>query len=224
MYNQPPKQQPMLALMGLSADPAKARILLDPNMLNPNGGTAIDWFVPSPDGSLVAVSLSEGGSENGTLHVYDVATRKEIGDPIPNVQYPTAGGSMAWQADSKGFWYTRYPTVGPEQDRHFYQQVYFHVLGTQPDKDKLSLGRDFPNPKVAEVALDNHFDPNGLLAIVRKWRWLAIMSIYALNRLCADRDHGPRSRAMRMASSPPPSAPTMRCIWCRAGARRAARY
>ena len=150
----------------LSADPDTAKIVIDPNALNPKGTTAIDWFVPSPDGRLVAVSLSDGGSENGTLHIFTVATGKELADPIPNVQYPTAGGSKAWKGDSTGFWYTRYPTVGPEQDRHFYQQVYFHALGTQPDKDRLSLGKDFPNPKVAEVALDNHFDPNGLLAIV----------------------------------------------------------
>ena len=40
--------------------------MLDPNALDPNGTTAIDFFVPSLDGRSVAVSLSEGGSEAGT--------------------------------------------------------------------------------------------------------------------------------------------------------------
>ena len=50
------------------------RTLVDPNVIDPTGHTAFDWFVPSPDGDKLAVSLSEGGSESGTLHVYDVAT------------------------------------------------------------------------------------------------------------------------------------------------------
>jgi prolyl oligopeptidase len=153
-YNQPPKQQPMIAVLGRDADPATARIIVDPNALNPNGTTAIDWWVPSPDASMVAVSLSDGGSEDGSLHIFDVATAKEIGEVIPRVQYPTGGGSLAWAADSKGFYYTRYP--GPErpaQEQHFYQRIYFHRLGADWQHDVLIAGSDFP--KVAEIALDN---------------------------------------------------------------------
>ena len=29
----------------------------DPNVLDPSGATAIDWYVPSPDGSRVAVAV-----------------------------------------------------------------------------------------------------------------------------------------------------------------------
>ena len=49
--------------------PDDAQVLLDPNALDESGTTAIDWFVPSPDGRLVAVSLSKGGSESGDVHV-----------------------------------------------------------------------------------------------------------------------------------------------------------
>jgi prolyl oligopeptidase len=153
-YNEPPKQQPMIAMLGRDTDPATALIIVDPNTLNPNGTTAIDWFVPSPDGSKVAVSLSEGGSEDGTLHIFDVATGNEMGEVIPRVQYPTGGGSLAWAADGKGFYYTRYP--GPERpadEQHFFQRIYFHQLGADPARDQLIAGSDFP--KVAEIALDN---------------------------------------------------------------------
>jgi prolyl oligopeptidase len=165
-YNQPPKQQPMLAVMGLAADPSTARVIVDPNAINSKGATAIDWFVPSPDGRLVAASLSEGGSEDGVLHIFDVPTGKEIGDPIPNVQYPTGGGSMAWRADSKAFWYTRYPTEGPPEDRHFYMHAFFHEIGTAPDKDADVLGKEIPNPKIAEILLDNSFDPVHPTAVI----------------------------------------------------------
>jgi prolyl oligopeptidase len=165
LYSQPPKQQPMVALLSREVDPAKARVVVDPNTLNPKGTTAIDWFVPSPDGKKVAVSLSDNGSEDGSLHVFDVGSRREIGEVIPRVQYPTAGGSLAWRADSSGFWYTRYP--GPERpaaEQHFFQKVYFHRIGDKPAKDTYVLGQDFP--QVAEIFLDNGFNAKYTLVTV----------------------------------------------------------
>jgi len=165
LYSQPPKQQPMLALLWRELDPSKARIIVDPNALNSNGTTAIDWFVPSPDGRWVAVSLSDNGSENGSLHIFDVATRRQVGEVIPRVQYPTAGGSLAWRSDSRGFWYTRYP--GPDRpaaEQHFFQRIYFHAIGDKPARDAYVLGREFPN--VAEIHLDNRFNAKYLLVTV----------------------------------------------------------
>jgi len=164
-YNLPPNQQPMIAVLGDDADPSHARVVVNPNILNPKGTTAIDWFVPAPDGATIAVSLSENGSEDGSLHLFDVASGKELGDVIPRVQYPTGGGSLAWRGDGQGFWYTRYP--GPERpadEQHFFQRVYFHRLGTDPAEDVYVLGKDFP--KVAEIALDNRRNPNLVMASV----------------------------------------------------------
>jgi prolyl oligopeptidase len=164
-YLQPPKQQPMVAMLGPDADPAHARIIVDPNVLNPAGTTAIDWFVPSPDGTKVAVSLSDNGSEDGTLHIFDVATGTDSLLRIPNVQYPTGGGAVAWRQDGSGFWYTRYPGGDAPADRqHFYQQVYYHRMGTSPAQDSYVAGKDFP--KVAEIALDNRQSNGAVLMTV----------------------------------------------------------
>jgi prolyl oligopeptidase len=164
-FSQPPKQQTMIARLTPQADPAQARIIVDPNALDSTGNTEIDWFVPSPDGRKLAVSLSTGGSEDGTLHIFDVATGHETGDRIPGVQYPTGGGSLAWRADGSGFWYTRYPgSERPEADRHFYQQIYFHHIGQDPAKDIYVLGRNFP--KIAEITLENRNNPNLVIASV----------------------------------------------------------
>ncbi|WP_457324111.1 prolyl oligopeptidase family serine peptidase [Roseateles sp. P5_E11] len=165
LYNQPPRQQPMLAVLGQDADPAKARIVLDPNTLNPKGTTAIDWYVPSPTGKLVAVSMSENGSEDGSLHIVDVATGKDVDKVILNVQYPTGGGSLAWREDGSGFWYTRYPGAKePAERQHFYQQIYYHRVGDDPAKDVYVLGKDFP--RVAEIALDARPGAPGVIASV----------------------------------------------------------
>lgn len=165
MYRQPPKQQPMIAQFADAIEPAKARVVFDPNQRNPKGTTAIDWFVPSHDGKLMAISLSDNGSEDGAVHIIDVATGKQVDATIPLVQYPTGGGSVAWRADGSGFWYTRYP--GPEQSaerQHFYQQIYFHKLGDDPARDSYVLGKEFP--KVAEIALNANQNPNVVVASV----------------------------------------------------------
>jgi prolyl oligopeptidase len=162
---QPPRQQPFIGIMGPDADPAHIRAVVDPNALDPSGATEIDWWVPSPDGTKIAVSLSRNGSEDGTLHVYDARTGREIGRPIPGVQYPTGGGSLAWRADGRGFYYTRYPGAErPEADRHFFQQVYAHQLGADASADRLVLGAGLP--KLAEIALDSRQNPNYVLASV----------------------------------------------------------
>jgi prolyl oligopeptidase len=164
-YYQPPKQQSMVAVLTNALDPASARVIVDPNAINPKGTTAVDWFVPSHDGKMVAVSMSENGSEDGTLYLFDVASGKELGPRIPRVQFPTAGGSLAWSADSKGFWYTRYPgSERSAEDQHFYQQVYFHHLGNDTAHDAYVIGKDFP--KVGEIQLSTHYDKDLLVVSV----------------------------------------------------------
>ncbi|HXL98848.1 MAG TPA: prolyl oligopeptidase family serine peptidase [Rhizomicrobium sp.] len=168
-YNDPAKQQPSLVTLNASADPASRRVVLDPNVLDAKGLTSMDWFVPSGDGTKLAVSLSKNGSEDGTLHIYDVASGKEIDTPIPGVQFPTAGGSMAWAADGKGYWYTRYPGMeAPEADRHFNMQVYFHALGSDPKSDALVLGGKDGLERVSEVFLDNRFNRASIMAMVQR--------------------------------------------------------
>ena len=166
LYFDPARQQPSLRMLGAELDPAKARTVLDPNVLDPSGATAIDWYVPSPDGQRVAVSLSKGGSEDGSLHVFDVASGKQVGEVIPRVNFPTAGGDLAWRPDGRGFWYTRYPgEERPEADRHFYLQVYFHELGSDPAKDPHVFGDGLP--KVAEIQLDYSREAETLLVSVQ---------------------------------------------------------
>ncbi len=81
----PAKQQPLLVALDAAADPASSKVVLDPNVLDASGSTTIDWWSPSPDGTIVAVSLSQQGSEVGALQVYETATGNGIGEPIPRV-------------------------------------------------------------------------------------------------------------------------------------------
>jgi prolyl oligopeptidase len=133
-------------------DLASERTVLDPDAIDAKHLTEIDFAAPSVDGRYVAVSLSTGGSESGDVHVYDTATGQPLPDEIPRVQYATAGGGVAWNADNSGFYYTRYPHDGERAaaDMHFYQQIYFHKLGGKPENDTYEIGKDFP--RIAEIS------------------------------------------------------------------------
>jgi prolyl oligopeptidase len=162
-YTDPAKQQTTLAVM--RPDGSDRRVVFDPNVLDPSGATAIDWYVPSPDGRRIAVSLSRGGSEDGDLHVFEVETGRAIGEVIPHVQYPTAGGSAAWIDDASGFWYTRFPGAErPEADRHFYLTVWFHRIGTDISSDRQVALSGLP--RVAEILLDYSPIAHALLVTV----------------------------------------------------------
>jgi len=163
---QPPRKQPVLVTIDSPTDLSTERTVIDPNMIDTTGGTSMDFFVPSPDGRLVAVSLSRGGSENGTGFVFETATGRRLPDEVPRVNFPTASGSIAWNAAASGFYYTRYPLGNerPPQDSAFYQQIYFHTLGTPSAKDRYIAGKDFP--RIAEIALSSSNDGRYMLARV----------------------------------------------------------
>jgi len=223
----PPAQQPVLVRLSSLNPPALWRTVFDPNSYNTNGSIAIDWYVPSPDGRLVAISLSEGGSEQGTLHFFEVDTGKELEDKIPRVQYPTGGGSAAWLDDGSGILYTRYPHEGerPEADVNFYQQVWFHKLGTPISEDKVELEKDLP--RIAEIMLEKSENSSWILATVAngdggdfahylrdtsgKWRQLTLFqdgiksaklgrdnAIYMLSR-----DKAPHGKLLRLSLDTP---------------------
>jgi prolyl oligopeptidase len=166
MKDAPPKQQPILVVMLSAGDPVSERVVVDPNNIGKAGATSIDYYVPSLDGKRVVVSLSENGSEDGTGYVFDVTKGKRLSDRVPRVNFATAGGSMAWKADGSGFYYTRYPQGDerPTDDLNFYQQVYFHKLGTDSGLDQYVIGSKFP--RIAEIQLHTADDGRWLLASV----------------------------------------------------------
>jgi prolyl oligopeptidase len=162
----PAKQQKFLVLLDSPDNPGSEKSVCDPNAIDPSSATAIDWFVPSPNGAFVAVSLSKNGTEDGDLYFFDVATGKQLPDLIKHVQFPTGGGSAAWTKDGNGIFYTRYPREGerPTADAHFFQQVYFHHIGAPESEDVYSVGKEFP--KIAEVELQSNVDSDYVVATV----------------------------------------------------------
>lgn len=161
---QPPKQQPYLVTLTDLAQAATERVLVDPNAIDRSGTTTIDWYVPSPDGRLVAVSMSSHGTEEGTLHLYEVTTGDLVDAQIPRVNSGTAGGGTAWRGDSTGYWYTRHPAPGerPDEDLGFFQEVWFHEIGGAED-DRRDLAGVFADDRIVENFLSSSPDGRWVL-------------------------------------------------------------
>jgi len=110
------------------------RVLLDPNELSPDGTIALGEVVPSPDGRIIAYSLSDGGTDWRTWHFRDVNTGKDLPEVLRFIKF----ADVAWTADSKSVYYARYPTLPDGTgDGSKQREVYRHVLGTPVASDTL---------------------------------------------------------------------------------------
>jgi prolyl oligopeptidase len=168
LRREPGQQQPVLVVLPGVEVPDAAKTIVDPNALDAGGGTTIDWFRPSPDGRWVAVSLSKGGTEAGDVHFYEAEGGKQVFEVLPHVNGGTAGGDLAWAADGKSVFYTRYPRPGerPPEDADFYTQVWVHRLGTPPERDRYEVGKEFP--RTAEIALHTQERSGRVVALVQE--------------------------------------------------------
>ncbi len=167
LKHQPPLEQPILVVMSGPDAPESERTIVDINQYDATHATTIDWYAPSPDGKLVAVSLSVGGSESGDLHVFDAATGEPVYEKIMRVHRGTAGGDVAWSADGTGFYYTRYPRPGerPQEEEDFHLQLWYHTLGQPVSADRYELGRELP--RTAQFQLEADHQSGRLLARVQ---------------------------------------------------------
>ena len=92
---------------------------------------AINYFTPSNDGSKVALGISQGGSEDASLYVYEVATGKAIAGPVPNAQF----GGVSWLPDDNSLFTTLLTPLKPgepETEKYKNSKVYVWDLKSAP--------------------------------------------------------------------------------------------
>jgi prolyl oligopeptidase len=114
---------------------APGRELLDPNRLSADGTVGLVDWEPSPDGRLVAYTLSTGGSDWREIRVRDVASRVDLADTLSNVRF----SAIAWTRDNRGFFYSRYEPDSGSALRRVVQnhRLFYHRLGTPQSQDVL---------------------------------------------------------------------------------------
>jgi prolyl oligopeptidase len=86
---------------------------------------SLDWFFPSRDGRLVAVGLSEGGSEQSVLRIVETAGGRLLPDEIEHASLCR----VTWLPDGSGFYYC----AGTAPDSENAQKhIWFHRVGHPP--------------------------------------------------------------------------------------------
>ena len=113
----------------------EGRPLIDPNAWAKDGATALAEWSPSKDGTMLAYSIQDGGSDWRTVRVMDVATGKDMTDSIEWVKF----SGIEWVGNA-GIIYSRFPA--PDSAQAFQalntnQAVYFHTIGTPQSADTL---------------------------------------------------------------------------------------
>ena len=131
--------QNQAVLYTVTALDAQPQMVLDPNTLSADGTVAVSGLEVSPDGKLLAYSLSASGSDWQEWKVRDVATSKDLPDHLKWVKF----SGVSWTRDGKGFFYSRYdePKSDTLKGTNYFQKVYYHKLGTPQSDDVLVYER-----------------------------------------------------------------------------------
>jgi prolyl oligopeptidase len=169
------QDQPVLVVRdGLDG---RERTILDPTALSAAGIVALDWWVPSRDGRLLAYGTSEGGTELSTLRVLEVDPGEHrAADVIPY----TRAASIAWLPDGSGFYYTRNPAPGsvPAGDEMYNRHVFLHILGQDWQADAAIFGAGRAREDWPYVSLSE----NGRWLVVEVSQGWARSEVYRLDR------------------------------------------
>ena len=125
------------AVLWVSEDGAE-RELINPSALSEDHTTTLDAWVPSKEGDLLAYQLSEGGNEEASLRIMDVATGEDIDGPIDRCRY----SSVAWLPGGEQLFYVRRlpPDAVPDGEAAYHRRVYRHGVGEPTEKDELIYG------------------------------------------------------------------------------------
>lgn len=117
------------------------KLLVDPQAISGKDvPSAISYFWPSSDGRYVVYGISMGGSEKAVLHILDTATARDTGETIDRADF---NDTIGWLPGSHSFLYNRLQKLrphAPEAEREIKSRVYLHVIGTNPERDKVVFG------------------------------------------------------------------------------------
>ena len=114
-------------------------VFLDPNTFSKDGTTSLGGINFSRDGSKVAYSISEGGSDWRKVIIMDAISQKIMEDTIVDVKF----SGVSWKGN-EGFFYSSYEKpkgseLSAKTDQH---KLYFHKLGTAQKQDQIIFGAD----------------------------------------------------------------------------------
>ena len=131
------------------------RLLVDPEALQAATGIphAVNYFVPSWDGKYLAYGISAGGSEDASLYVMDVATGRQVGEPVTRAP----DGGVSWTPDNRYVVFNRLQEMKPGMpatERYLDPVVYMLEPGKPEATATAVFGRELL-PAIGLRRLDN---------------------------------------------------------------------
>jgi len=130
-------------------------VFLDPNTFSKDGTSSLGGINFSEDGSKVAYSISEGGSDWRKVIVMDAVTKKILEPTLEDIKF----SGVSWKGN-EGFYYSSYDKpdgseLSAKTDQH---KLYYHKVGTRQKDDKVIFGLDQKRRYVGGyVTEDNHY-------------------------------------------------------------------
>ena len=103
----------------------KETVFLDPNTFSKEGTTSLGELAFSKDGSKVAYSISEGGSDWRKVIVMDALSKQIIGDTLLDVKF----SGLSWKGN-EGFYYSSYekPEGSDLSDKTYKINFYYNTM------------------------------------------------------------------------------------------------
>jgi prolyl oligopeptidase len=161
-------------LMIKDCDECDARVLLDPNTLSEDGTVSLGGTSVSNDASMLAYSISDGGSDWRMWKVLDISSGENLKDTIKWAKFSGA----SWETDDSGFFYQKYDEPSDEalKDINTSPKLMFHKLGTtqsediviyeNPDKPRWGWGIDIvDDSEVKFLSISNGTDERNRLYV-----------------------------------------------------------
>lgn len=124
----------------ISRPDSEPEVFLDPNTFSEDGTTGLSSIDFSPDGSLAAYMITEGGSDWRKIIVIDTATKKIVDGPLEDIKF----SSLAWRGNH-GFYYSSYDNPDKADGSQLSSKTHehkllYHTLKTPQSEDELIFG------------------------------------------------------------------------------------
>ena len=112
-------------------------VFLDPNTFSKDATTSLAQLSFSKDGSIVAYSISEGGSDWRKIIIINANTKEVLEEPLIDIKF----SGISWLSN-QGFYYSSYDKpkgseLSAKTDQH---KLYYHKLGTSQQSDAVIFG------------------------------------------------------------------------------------
>jgi len=143
---------------------SEKKVLFNPNTWSKDGTVALAGMCFTDDGKYVAYAIQDSGSDWQTWKIRDIAADKDLPDVMEHLKFT----APAWNHDSSGFYYAKYPE--PDATEKFTSlntrmKLMYHKLGT-PQADDAEI---FYQPEHPDWGYNAIVTDDGRYLVVTIW-------------------------------------------------------